>query len=291
MNTNISSQNLKKCSDCQQEFPATLEYFYVFNGRSKDGLSYACKSCQKRQAIERYRVKRALFPVKQHGHRKPGYTSPTYYSWCSMKLRCCNPNASDFARYGGRGIKVCARWMNFEAFLEDMGERPDGMTLDRRDVNGHYSCGNCDDCKANEWISNCRWLTKLEQQNNRRNSHFLTVDGKTKTIATWTREVGFPNGLILKRKNAGWSDEDAVRVPPNGRPSITQPRLITAWGRTQSVKAWSKETGLNRSTIVRRINAGISAEDALSIPSTPIVERRNKKLINGLKAEADPPCA
>lgn len=92
-----------------------------------------------------------------HGHKMKDYTSPTYNTWRGMKLRCGNPNREDYKDYGGRGITVCDRWKNsFIAFLEDMGPRPPGMTLDRKDVNGPY-------CK-----DNCKWATKEEQEANKR---------------------------------------------------------------------------------------------------------------------------
>lgn len=92
----------------------------------------------------------------RHGHTIGGRLSPTYSSWRAMMQRCQNPNAADWALYGGRGITVCERWLAFAAFLADLGERPTGKTLDRIDPDGHYEPGNC------------RWATPMEQRHNRR---------------------------------------------------------------------------------------------------------------------------
>src|SRR5215469_8259183 len=82
--------------------------------------------------------------------------SPTYHAWKSMLQRCSNRTRADFGRYGGRGIAVCARWRDFENFLADMGECPDGLTLDRIDNDGDYE------------PANCRWATWEQQYSNRR---------------------------------------------------------------------------------------------------------------------------
>lgn len=95
-----------------------------------------------------------------HGHKTRGEkASPTYYSWKSMKWRCTNTAPKDWKHYGGRGIGVCERWVNsFEMFLADMGERPEGHTLDRIDNDKGYEPGNC------------RWATPAQQRNNRRDN-------------------------------------------------------------------------------------------------------------------------
>lgn len=84
---------------------------------------------------------------KQDGVKK----RPSYAIWTMMKQRCNNPKNKDYKHYGARGIKVCPRWNLYLNFYEDMGEKPEGLTLDRIDNNGNYE------------LSNCRWVTQKEQ--------------------------------------------------------------------------------------------------------------------------------
>lgn len=116
-----------------------------------------------------------------------------YSAWAQMLDRCHNPRYKKYADYGGRGIKVCARWRaSFENFLEDMGPRPVGKTLDRKDNDKGYSPGNC------------RRATREEQQNNTRTNRRLTWEGLTLTVAEWARRQGINVETLRARLKQGW---------------------------------------------------------------------------------------
>lgn len=133
-----------------------------------------------------------------HGLRQ----HPLYRIWDAMKQRCTNPNTSHFELYGGRGIKVCDRWLeNFQNFLDDMGERPSPKhSLDRIDTNGNYE------------PSNCRWATSTEQILNRRMNKNNTTGavGVYRSFGKWSAEIW----VDYKKKMLGRYDdfEDAVRA-------------------------------------------------------------------------------
>lgn len=122
-----------------------------------------------------------------------------YMTWMTMRKRCTNPKAKNYDRYGGRGITVCKEWDDFTVFLLDMGERPPGTTLDRKDNDGPY-------CK-----SNCQWATLSQQNRNTVRARKLTLNGKTMNVTDWEIRLGLSQGAIWHRlKKLGWPLERAL---------------------------------------------------------------------------------
>ncbi len=124
----------------------------------------------------------------------------TYKSWENMKQRCFNQNNDAYERYGGRGISVCDSWLAFANFLDDMGPRLEGCTLDRIDNEKGYS------------PDNCKWSTPKQQANNRRrrsNAALYEFRGKKQTVCEWAKELGFHHRTLFMRLKRGWSVERA----------------------------------------------------------------------------------
>jgi hypothetical protein len=117
--------------------------------------------------------------------------------------RCHNEKHRYYADYGGRGIMVYKGWRdNFQNFLADMGEAPKGFSIERIDNSiGYYPF-------------NCKWATHQEQQNNKRDSRFVSVNGKTMTITQWANESGVGVTTIRFRLDNGWGEKDAIFTKP-----------------------------------------------------------------------------
>ena len=128
---------------------------------------------------------------KTHGMKH----TRTYSLWEAMLSRTRYKNAN----YALRGIKVCDEWLRFENFFSDMGEVPDGLSLDRIDVNGNYE------------KTNCRWATREQQSNNTRTNIFIEWNGKRQTRTQWEREFGMKPSTLRSRLRAGWPMEKAMR--------------------------------------------------------------------------------
>lgn len=125
-----------------------------------------------------------------------------YYAWYGAKRRCFDPRHKMFRHYGGRGIRMCERWRRFSNFLEDMGPRPPGMTLDRIDNDGDYE------------PANCRWATTAQQSRNRRITVMVEHDGKRVTLADLAEayDIEYPT-LWWRVCRLGWSVGDALAKP------------------------------------------------------------------------------
>lgn len=132
-----------------------------------------------------------------HGHTINGEMTPTYKVWRRMVQRCVDPNDTTYPRYGAKGITVCNRWLKFEHFLSDMGERPAGLTLDRIRNELGYEPGNC------------RWATRKEQAVNRTSTIFF----EGRCLQEISLELGGNHGLVSNRVKRGWSLERAATTP------------------------------------------------------------------------------
>ncbi len=130
---------------------------------------------------------------RPHGYTSKRSKRSEYSSWVSARRRCNDPTYRQYKDYGGRGIQFSTRWLKFENFIKDMGDKPSLLhSLERRDNNGNYEA------------SNCRWATKKEQGNNRRTNHFIEFSGKRMTVQQWAEFLGVKDGLLRGRLHLGW---------------------------------------------------------------------------------------
>jgi hypothetical protein len=156
------------------------------------GMVKSC-GCKKRDHLIKMNTKHGL------GSYNNGERSKR---WFGMIDRCYNIDNPQYINYGARGIKVCERWKgSLENFYSDMGDPPfPTYTIDRIDNDGNYL------------PENCRWATKQEQVNNRRNTRFVTFEGKTKSVSTWARDLNICYGTLLGRLRK-WGIEKALTSP------------------------------------------------------------------------------
>lgn len=139
------------------------------------------------------------YHYEKHGHAK--IKTRTYYAWSSMKKRC-KPNSKDRHIYFDRGITVCENWKDFNRFLLDMGECPDGLELDRIDNSKGYELGNC------------RWVNEITQRRNQRDIKLYEYKGQSMILIDWAKQVGIPYNTIIQRMlKSKWSFEKAITTP------------------------------------------------------------------------------
>lgn len=207
----------------------------------RDGRSKSC-GCWKSEVVIARNTK--------HGHALTGKLSTTYHSWVGMIQRCTNVNHGSYSRYGARGISVCDRWMLFDNFLADMGEKPPHTSIERVNNNLGYEPGNC------------RWATAIEQARNKRNNRLITIDGTTKSIAEWASEKGLHPSTISDRKQRNWSDSESLQR--GTRDLNRRSALVSHEGVTRTIAEWAQITGINAYTLYRRIRNGTPASVALT---------------------------
>ncbi len=178
-------------------------------------------------------------------HSTHGLSKTAEYNiWAGMKGRCHDPENKDYPAYGAKGITVCDRWQEFEAFYEDMGPRPTSRhSIDRRENDKGY------------YPENCRWATKVEQANNRSSNVYYEVDGERLTLTELARKHGLLPATLKKRLKF-MSMEKALR--PVIRP------LFKYNGQEKSLADWVKELGLNYGRTILRLQRGWDFEKAIA---------------------------
>lgn len=166
----------RNCEKCKEEFNASPSKIATGGG----------KFCSRRCA--------ASVKSRKHGHATKG-TTRTYNTWVNMVSRCTSTKSTKYYMYGAIGITVCDKWLTFEGFLEDMGERPEGKTLDRLDGSKGY------------YKENCRWATSVEQQSNIKTNRIITYYGEKYTLAELSRKLNI-GACTLRYRIDNWSEEN-----------------------------------------------------------------------------------
>lgn len=163
----------------------------VESGNLRSGNSTQCGECAKDARGKRHVT---------HGHSRNYAPTKLYVTWKSMLARCENPKNKRYADYGGRGVTVCERWHSFENFAADMGDPP----------TGDHQIERVDNDKGYEFW-NCRWATRYEQAQNKRNTRTLTYAGRTQTISEWAAETGIKRETLKMRLRKGWTAAEALQ--------------------------------------------------------------------------------
>lgn len=179
--------------------------------------------------------------------------TPTHNSWLSMKSRCYNKSNSSYKDYGGRGIKVCKRWLGkrgFKNFLDDMNIRPENTTLDRINNEGNYES------------QNCRWANVDTQARNRRSTLSIEYKGETKCLMDWSLCLNIPYRRLMSRIwRSKWSIEKAFETPV-----LNKRRVIVYNGEKKTMDEWAKIYEISISCLrYRMFKKNMSFEDATKI--------------------------
>jgi len=179
-----SGRKIKWLCICKCGTECAVDGAYLRSAHSK-----SC-GCLKTEGIIRRTTTHGI-----HGHS-------IYGTWKNMRDRCNNQNSPSWDNYGGRGIKVCAAWDDFAVFLSDMGVKPSPQhSIDRINNSLGY------------FPENCRWATREQQNSNSRNNRMITLQGRTLTLAQWSRRTGINRATIASRIKKGLSVEHTLTRP------------------------------------------------------------------------------
>jgi hypothetical protein len=193
--------------------------------------------------------------------------------WRLILRRCTEPTHKKFKHYGGRGIGVCEDWKNFECFheylktlgLDERGEIPEGLEIDRIDNSRGYEPGNI------------RLVTRKENTRNTRVNRRITIDGVTRCVTEWAEVCGIDSSIIQTRLQKGWDEKLAVTAPIGVRiHERRDTRIITINGTSRSIPEWSEATGVSIATIRRRLFNGFDERAAVMTPVNDKHRRRRR---------------
>lgn len=216
----------------------------------KSGRTLSCGCLQKEQA-RKAKKKYDFSDIRQ---------KRLYGVWKDIKQRCFNTKNKNFTYYGGRGITMCEEWKNdffcFYKWAINNGYEK-GLSIDRKDNNGNYN------------PENCRWVTALQQSNNRRTCLYFTMNGETKTLSEWCREYGVSTSIVRHRMKYGMDFDKALKASP------MRNIAITINNETKTIVEWSEFYGIRKRLVWERIRAGWNILDALNTPKT-----HHKRVIN-----------
>ena len=174
------------------------------------------------------------------------------YVWRTMHNRCYRTSVKSYPDYGGRGIYVDEAWHGsegFKRFLSDIGPRADGGMIERIDNDGPYSA------------SNCKWVSRSDQNRNKRNNHFITANGETMIIGDWARRLGCNPSAINYRIKNGMSPEEAVTKPiperPNSKLTMEQAQYARSQYPMRTMANIAEELGVSKKTVLNIIHGKI----------------------------------
>lgn len=176
-----------------------------------------------------------------------------YKTWEKMRERCQNIKHVAYDKYGGRGIRVCPEWNeSFRKFKDDMGERPEGKTLDRIDNNlGYYK-------------ENCRWATRAEQNRNKSTTIKIEINGRSQCLTDWCKETGVDRFVAYRRIECGWHPVDAVLTPGRSATRLDRSIRVMVDSVCREIGEWAMDLGVSRNTVWMRIQAGWPLEVAVT---------------------------